>query len=120
MDNKKYNVIGDKSYELQRTTARTEQALAELGLSSDFIQVDDSPDTEVKNSDQALQEILKEGGDKLIQLCNVIFVKCDLKEADAIDIDKSAVREAVMDFFMRDLMLIGKYLNYSKTLSSPT
>ena len=34
------------------------------------------------------------------------------------DIDKSAVREAVMDFFMRDLLLIGKYLNYSQILTS--
>ena len=118
MDNKEYNVIADKFYSLKRTTARTEQKLAELGLSSEIAKTDDDPEAEVKNSDTVLQDILKEGGEKLTQLCNIIFINCELKEEDALDIDKSAVREAVMDFFMRDLLLIGKYLSYSKTLIS--
>ena len=102
------------------TTARVEQKLAELGLSSDFVQVDDDPDKEVKNPDLVLQELLKAGGENLIRLCNTIFKNPDFKAGEDLDIDKSAVREAVMDFFMRDLVLMGKYLDFSKTLISQT
>ena len=59
MDNKEYNVIADKFYSLKRTTARTEQKLAELGLSSELAKTDDDPEAEVKNSDTVLQDILK-------------------------------------------------------------
>ena len=112
---KEYNIIGDRSYLLMGTTARVEQELAELGLSSDFVVVDDSPESEVKNPDLVLQEILKEGGDKLVRLCNAIFKNADFKKNDELDIDKSAVREAVMDFFYRDLVTIAKYSNFLTT-----
>lgn len=115
---KEYNIIEDRNYLLKGTTARVEQELAELGLSNDFVVIDDDPETETKNPDLVLQTILKDGGDDLIRLCNAIFKQSDFQAKDAQDIDKSAVREAVMDFFMRDLVLIGKYLSFSKTLIS--
>ena len=115
---KEYEVIDGRKYLLKGTTARVEQALAELGLSSEFVTIYDNPEVENKNPDLVLQELLKEGGEKLVLLCNIIFKQPDFKKEDAIDIDKSQVREAIMDFFMRDLVLMGKYLDFSKNLVS--
>ena len=117
---KEYNIVEDRNYLLVGTTARVEQALADMGIASDFVIVDDSPDAEVKNPDLVLQEILKEGGDRLIRLCNIMFRQSDFTKADELDIDKSAVREAVMDFFYRDLVTIERYSNFLTTSSLPT
>ncbi len=115
---KEYEVIEDRKYLLKGTTARVEQALAEIGLSSQFVTIDDSQEAVEENSDTVLEFILKEGGDKLVLLCNIIFKKPDFKKEDGLDIDKSVVREAIMDFFMRDLVLMGEYLTLTKTLVS--
>ena len=116
---KQYEIIEGKKYSLKGTTARVEQELAELGITSDFVEVDDSPESKDKDPDVALQKILQEGGDKLIRLCNAIFRQPDFKKEDALDIDKSVVREAMMDFFMRDLVTIAKYSDFLQTSILP-
>ncbi len=77
---KQYEIIEGKEYSLKGTTARVEQELAELGITSDFVEMDDSPESKDKDPDVVLNEILKEGGDKLILLCNTKFRQPDFKK----------------------------------------
>lgn len=114
-------------FKLKGTTARTEDALASLGISRTPINYyDGMPEEEFQakfgNPDKVLAEILQERGDRLVQLCNAIFKTKDNKDfkftkSHLPDIDTEVVREAMMDFFFRGLKLIGSYLNFSKILA---
>ena len=61
---KEYEIIEGRKYLLKGTTARVEQALAEIGLSSQFVTIDDSPETVAEDSDTVMEKIFR-------ALCNL-------------------------------------------------
>jgi hypothetical protein len=97
---------GAKIYELSPVTARTEKLLQDIGF----------PD----ETDKLLKEILDEAGERLVNLCNILFRGEKIKTEDAEIIDKREVRKGIMDFFLGDLLLYEKFSNSVMTSSLQT
>ena len=93
-------------YNLSGHTARTEKALKSLKLLYD----ETLPPEERWDPDKEFDNILKAGGQPFVDMCNILFKGVDkFTINDAEDIDKSIVREAMLDFFYRDFELMRKY-----------
>ena len=122
------DVENPTTYYLAGTTARVEDALASLGLTRTPIDYFEelSPEElqeKVGNPDKALGKILSERGDDLLKLANALFrdkknAPAKLTKTDIPNIDVAVVKEAVFDFFYKDIKIMLPYLSLSKTLSS--
>lgn len=105
---KEYIVVDNdesRKYTLKGTTARVEKELQELGLVADGA-----------DADKILTEILGDGN-KLLKLCNAIFRGTPFTQNDLLDIDKHAVKEGVLDFFYKDVLLLQTLANSTKISS---
>jgi len=113
---KKYLLVDGSKDEwgLGVVTARREKALAELGITRE------SFGDEEKGADQIATEILKECSDRLLKLIGALFTGREVKKDELEDVDKTAVQEGLLDFFMKDLELIVKYSDSAMSLISPT
>lgn len=99
-------------YSLSGNTPKTEKALRTFKLVVDT----EVPPEERTNPDEEFQGILNGAGQRLIDLCNVIFKgepKFTIKDIE--EIDRSIVREAMLDFFYRDIELLERYNNSFRT-----
>lgn len=93
-------------YQLTGNTPKTEKALRTFKLVID----PEVPPEERTNPDEEFQKILDGAGQSLIDLCNVIFKgEPKFTMRDIEEIDRSIVREAMLDFFYRDIELLQKY-----------
>lgn len=115
-------------YYLAGTTARVEDALASLGLTRtpiDYFEelTPEEVEQKVGNPDKALGKILSERGEDLLKLANALFrdkknAPAKFTKTDIPNIDVSIVKEAVFDFFYKDLKIMLPYLNLTKISSS--
>ena len=122
------DVENPTTYYLAGTTARVEDTLASLGLTRtpiDYFEelTPEEAEAKIGNPDKALSKVLSERGDDLLKLVNVLFrdkknAPAKLTKTDIPNIDVSIVKEAVFDFFYKDLKIMLPYLNLAKISSS--
>lgn len=122
------DVESPAKYHLAGTTARVEDVLASLGLTRtpiDYFEELSPEELEQKvgNPDKALNRVLSERGDDFLKLVNTLFrdsknAPAKFTKADVPNIDVATVKEAVYDFFYKDLKLMIESLNLAQILSS--
>ena len=81
---------------LGAVTARREKALKELDITRERF------GSEENSADDRVEAIIKECSDDLLNLVNALFAGREIKKDELEDIDKTSVKEGILDFFMKD------------------